>query len=116
LALTGRDKVDAHENNTSPAKAAIGETRHRKDAPGCGINLSASGQVVPSSREGALNREGNRNRAPAEAFMRIKPIFAWYDLWIGAFWDGKKRRLYLFPVPCFGLVIEFLYEQIERKR
>jgi len=29
----------------------------------------ASGQVVPASREGALNREGNRNRAPAGAFL-----------------------------------------------
>ena len=40
--------------------------------------------------------------------MTIKPIFAWYDLWIGAFWDQKRRRLYLFPVPCFGIVVEFL--------
>ena len=39
--------------------------------------------------------------------MSIKPIFAWYDLWIGAFWDQAKRRLYLFPVPMFGVVIQF---------
>lgn len=39
--------------------------------------------------------------------MKVKPIFAWYDMWIGAFWDGGKRRLYLFPVPCIGLVIQF---------
>jgi hypothetical protein len=37
--------------------------------------------------------------------MTIRPIFAWYDLWIGAFWDSRKRKLYIFPIPCFGLVI-----------
>jgi len=39
--------------------------------------------------------------------ITIRPIFAWYDLWVGFFWDQEKRRLYFFPIPCFGLVIEF---------
>lgn len=38
--------------------------------------------------------------------MRVRPIFAWYDLWVGLFVDRQKRRLYLFPLPCLGLVIE----------
>jgi hypothetical protein len=38
--------------------------------------------------------------------MRIKPIFAWYDLWVGAFYDRAKRRLYIFPVPCIGFYVE----------
>lgn len=38
--------------------------------------------------------------------MTIKPIFAWYDLWIGVFVDQAKRRVYIFPVPCFGVVIQ----------
>lgn len=39
--------------------------------------------------------------------MTIKPVVAWYDFWIGLFWDRKKRCLYVFPVPIFGFVIQF---------
>lgn len=39
--------------------------------------------------------------------MSIHPMFAWYDLWVGAFWDTRKRSLYIFPVPCFGVRIDF---------
>lgn len=38
--------------------------------------------------------------------MRIKPLIAWYDLWVGLFWDSKKRRLYVFPIPCIGFFIQ----------
>lgn len=38
--------------------------------------------------------------------LSVKPIFAWYDLWVGIFWDSRKRRLYVLPVPCVGIVIE----------
>ena len=37
----------------------------------------------------------------------IRPIFAWYDMWIGAFYDKPRRRLYIFPIPCLGVRIEF---------
>ncbi len=39
--------------------------------------------------------------------MSIRPMFAWYDFWIGAFWDASKCRLYLFPIPMFGVMIQF---------
>jgi hypothetical protein len=39
--------------------------------------------------------------------MTIKPLFAWYDLWIGAFWDRGSRKLYVLPLPCVGVVIHF---------
>jgi len=38
--------------------------------------------------------------------MRITPIFAWYDLWVGAYWDATNRRLYLLPIPTIGIVID----------
>jgi hypothetical protein len=37
--------------------------------------------------------------------MKVKPIFAWYDLWIGLFIDRQKHCLYIFPVPMFGIKI-----------
>ena len=39
--------------------------------------------------------------------MKFKPIFAWYDFWIGLFYDKNKNKLYVFPIPMFGIVIEF---------
>lgn len=39
--------------------------------------------------------------------MNIKPVFAWYDLWVGAYWDRAKRRLYILPIPCVGVVISW---------
>lgn len=39
--------------------------------------------------------------------MSIHFLFAWYDMWIGAFWDSRKRRLYIFPVPCLGFYVQF---------
>lgn len=37
---------------------------------------------------------------------RVRPIFAWYDFWVGLFYDRAKRRLYVFPLPMVGIVIE----------
>jgi len=37
--------------------------------------------------------------------MRIEPIFAWYDFWIGLFYDRKKRIIYIFPFPTIGFKI-----------
>jgi len=37
----------------------------------------------------------------------IRPIVAWYDIWIGVFIDTDNRRIYLLPLPCVGVVIEW---------
>lgn len=39
--------------------------------------------------------------------MSIRPLFAWYDFWVGAYFDRKAHRLYVLPVPCLGFVIQF---------
>ncbi len=36
----------------------------------------------------------------------VKIIFAWYDLWIGAFFDRQKKKLYILPFPMIGVVIQ----------
>lgn len=39
--------------------------------------------------------------------FKIKPFVAWYDCWIGLYWDRKKKWLYFLPLPCVGLKIKF---------
>ena len=39
--------------------------------------------------------------------MRIRFIFAWYDFWVGLFFDKKKCWLYFFPIPMLGIVFQF---------
>ena len=38
--------------------------------------------------------------------FQIEPFFAWYDFWVGLFWDSKKRILYVFPIPMFGFKVQ----------
>lgn len=37
---------------------------------------------------------------------KCKFFFAWYDFWIGFFYDQKKRILYICPFPCVVIKIE----------
>lgn len=38
--------------------------------------------------------------------FKISFFFAWYDFWIGMFYDQKKKALYVCPVPCCVIKIE----------
>ena len=37
-------------------------------------------------------------------------------MWIGAFYDTGKRRLYIFPLPMFGIVIDLAATESEAAR
>jgi hypothetical protein len=39
--------------------------------------------------------------------MTVYLLFAWFDFWVGLYWDRARRRLYVFPVPMFGIVLDF---------
>ena len=57
-----------------------------------------------------LRKERNyprRKRDTQPSGFRIRPMFAWYDFWVGVFYDKPRRRLYIFPIPCFGVRITF---------
>lgn len=38
--------------------------------------------------------------------MEVEFLFKWYDFWIGAFYDKKKRWLYILPIPMIGIIIK----------
>lgn len=42
------------------------------------------------------------------AIFRIgRPEFIWFDMWVGFFWDTKKRLLYVAPLPCIVFIYHF---------
>lgn len=42
-----------------------------------------------------------------EIAVRVKPIFAWYDFWVGVYIDRANKRIYVLPLPMLGIVIEW---------
>lgn len=38
--------------------------------------------------------------------MKFQLLFAWYDFWIGLFYDQKKNWLYFLPLPMCGIIIK----------
>jgi len=46
---------------------------------------------------------------------RIKLLFAWYDLWVGVYWQSKDRTLYILPLPMIGIKIHFTKYVLKEK-
>jgi hypothetical protein len=36
-------------------------------------------------------------------------VLAWYDFWVGFYWDKKNKKLYFFPIPCIGISVQFKF-------
>lgn len=41
----------------------------------------------------------------------MKVFFAWYDFWIGFYYDRKREDLYICPLPC----VVFKFESLPRR-
>lgn len=39
--------------------------------------------------------------------VKVSLDLLWYDAWIGAFWDRKQKTLYVCPLPCCVIKLEF---------
>jgi len=44
--------------------------------------------------------------------MKCRVFFAWFDLWVGAYWDKKKRILYVCPLPMVVLAFSMAEKSI----
>ena len=42
---------------------------------------------------------------------RVSFLFAWYDFWIGVYIDRKNYKVYILPIPMFGIVLNFNYNK-----
>jgi hypothetical protein len=40
-----------------------------------------------------------------QTMKRLSVKWAWYDLWVGFFWEQHSRRLFWCPVPTVAVVL-----------
>ena len=45
-------------------------------------------------------------------YIGVKFIFAWYDMWVGAYYNRDYKELYILPLPCIGMRI---YKKLKLK-
>jgi len=48
-------------------------------------------------------RQARQAKTTLSYRFAARPFFAWYDMWIGVYWDHSQRLLYVCPVPMLGL-------------
>ena len=46
--------------------------------------------------------------------LRVRFIFAWYDFWVGLYYDRYQRVLYFCPVPMLCLRFQWQSERDRR--
>lgn len=68
------------------------------------VNRNTTAQPTTNSSNSAKLPVMRSWRVPK---VRIALLFAWYDLWVGLFWDKKKKWLYILPVPMLGIILKF---------
>jgi len=40
--------------------------------------------------------------------MKVKFFIAWFDMWIGAYWSKQHKTLYICPLPCCVIALQFI--------
>jgi len=74
--------------------------------------MTATTNADSSSR--SARNSGPDSRAPVAWWdPEIRGLIAWYNLWIGAYWDRKKKRPYLMLLPCIGFVFDWSGESLD---
>ncbi len=73
--------------------------KHREEIMCSADHLNAAAEILRHFTQAAYQ--------PVPQRTEVRLIVEWRDMWIGAFWDRAKRRLYILPIPCVGLVIQF---------
>ena len=41
-------------------------------------------------------------RVVNECSVRVRPVFAWFDFWVGIFIDRRTPAIYFLPLPMIG--------------
>jgi len=57
----------------------------------------------------SMARTWFKHWCPACGFVwarRIRAYFAWYDMWVGAYYDQEERILYVCLLPCCVIRLE----------
>lgn len=39
--------------------------------------------------------------------LRIRPVCRWFDIWVGVYVDTNRKRLYILPLPCIGVYVQW---------
>ena len=50
------------------------------------------------------------NGGGIDANMKISFFFAWFDLWIGAYYNQQKRTWYICPLPMCVIMVELAHD------